>query len=238
MASFLIPRHVYLCATDDGVVWLDTRTDRYSGMSLAAFHALRPMLRQGDPVNGDEQGVPELDGLSSDISKQLLRKGLLTRDLQAGKSFSPLTISLPRFGLPIRSESSAPRALARHVTPFLSACASTLVSLRAHSLYDALERARRKKREARLAASHDTELAFELMYVFARLRTYVYTARHACLYDSLTAFDFLARYGVFPDVVIGVRASPFLAHCWIQCGDSVLNGQPAYCAEFTPILAL
>jgi hypothetical protein len=77
-----------------------------------------------------------------------------------------------------------------------------------------------------------------LMDIFGQLRMYVYTAKRACLYDSLAAFEFLSHYGVFPNLVIGVRASPFSAHCWVQHQDSVLNGQPAYCAEFAPILVV
>jgi len=76
------------------------------------------------------------------------------------------------------------------------------------------------------------------MHIFTQLRAYVYTARRACLYDSLAAFNFLLHYGVFTEIVIGVRANPFAAHCWIQHHDSVLNGYPAYCADYVPILVV
>jgi hypothetical protein len=236
---YWIRHHVYLCATGDGAIWLDTKRDRYSGMSLAAFHAVRPMLYARDPADSIGQDNP-CGGSEAepDIAVQLLRKGLLTRDSRAGKPFSPPTLSVPHFAAPIRTDISSARAGARHFCTFLYACTAALISLRGRSLYCALDRARRIKAARQTSRQQTTEPAFEMMHIFTQLRTYVYSGRRACLYDSLVAFDFLSHYGVFPNLVIGVRASPFLAHCWLQHQDSVLNGQPGYCADFAPILVI
>jgi len=236
---YWIPRHVYLCSTRDGAVWLDTKKDRYSGMSRAAFRLLRPMLHGLDPEDSNGQADPCVGGdAKPDIAQQLLCKGLLTQDSGIGKPFSPPTLSVPRFAVSVRADTSSARVGAHHLCAFLHACTAALISLRGRSLYCALERARRIKAAGQRSRSQSIERAFELMQIFTQLRTYVYTARWACLYDSLVAFDFLSHYGVFPNLVIGVRASPFSAHCWIQHQDSVLNGHPAYCAEFVPILVV
>jgi hypothetical protein len=236
---YWIPRHVYLCLTPDGAVWLDTKKDSYSGMSRAAFHMLRPMLHGEDPADLTGQDDPCVGGgAQPNIAEQLLCKGLLTRDSRIGKPFSPPTLSVPRCAVPVRAGTSSTRVGARHLCTFLYACTAALISLRARSLHCALDRARRMKAAARTSRPQSTEMAFELMHIFTQLRRYVYTDRLACLYDSFTAFDFLSHYGIFPDIVIGVRASPFSAHCWVQHHDSVLNGHPAYCADFVPILVI
>jgi hypothetical protein len=166
-------------------------------------------------------------------------RGLLTRDSRNGNPFSTPTVVVPRFALPARVDNSSARVGARHLCTFLYACTAALMCLRGRSLHCALERARRMKEASQISMPQQSiELAFELMDIFGQLRMYVYTAKRACLYDSLAAFEFLSHYGVFPSIVIGVRASPFSAHCWIQHEDSVLNGQPAYCAEFVPILVV
>jgi hypothetical protein len=236
---YWIAHHVHVCLTGGGAVWLDTKQDRYSGISHTAFHLLRPMLQVLDPVDStgqvDSCVVAEAE---RDIAEQLLCKGLITRDPRFGKPFSPPTVSVPRFGAPVCADAKSARVGARHVCTFLHACTATLISLRIRSLHCALERVRRAKAGGQKSGQQSSELAHELMHIFTQLRTYVYTAGRACLYDSLAAFDFLSHYGVYPDLVIGVRASPFSAHCWLQHQGAVLNGRPAYCADFVPILVV
>ena len=236
---YWIPHHVYLCLTHDGAIWLDTAKDRYSGMSCAAFHMLRPMLHGQTPSELTTQDDPCLGGdAEQDIAGQLLSRGLITQDSRLGKPFSQPAIASPRFAVPVRTDGRPGSVGARHLSAFLHACTAALISLRVRSLHCALDRARRLKAVGRASRPQSTELAFELMHTFTRLRTYAYTAKQACLYDSLVAFEFLSHFGVFPNIVIGVRASPFSAHCWIQHQDSVLNGHAAYCADFVPILVV
>jgi hypothetical protein len=236
---YWIARDVHVCLTRDGAVWLDTKKDRYSGISHAAFHLLRPMLHVREPADSICQGNSRVEGEAEpDIAQQLLGMGLLTRDSRIGKPFSPPTVSVSQFEEAFCADAGSARVGARHLCAFLHACAATLISLRVRSLHCALDRARRVKAAGQKSGQQSSELAHELMHIFTQLRTYVYTARRACLYDSLAAFDFLAHYGVFPDLIIGVRASPFSAHCWLQHRDAVLNGRPAYCADFVPILVI
>jgi hypothetical protein len=73
---------------------------------------------------------------------------------------------------------------------------------------------------------------------FVHLRPLFYTTREACLLDSLTLTHFLARYGVFPTWVFGVKTDPFYAHCWVQQGDFVFNDSPDFIKGFSPILVV
>jgi hypothetical protein len=57
-----------------------------------------------------------------------------------------------------------------------------------------------------------------------------------CLVRSLAMFFMFRSLGVRVDLVIGVRSSPFLAHCWIQHEAMVLNDTVEHVRHFTPIL--
>lgn len=59
-----------------------------------------------------------------------------------------------------------------------------------------------------------------------------------CLVRSLAMFATLSRRGIESKLVIGVRTSPFAAHCWIQRGSVVINDVVEHVRNFTPILVL
>ena len=55
---------------------------------------------------------------------------------------------------------------------------------------------------------------------------------------SLALLDFLARRGVFADLVLGVKLNPFGAHSWVQTGPVVLNDAVDHVNAHTPILVV
>jgi len=57
----------------------------------------------------------------------------------------------------------------------------------------------------------------------------------SCLLDSLSLLRFLARRGLPADIVLGVTAKPFAAHCWAQAGDLVLNETLSGAQAYAPI---
>ena len=59
-----------------------------------------------------------------------------------------------------------------------------------------------------------------------------------CLVRSLALFRMLARFDIYPDLVIGVTASPFAAHAWVQIGDVILNDSVDRVRRFVPILTI
>jgi len=59
-----------------------------------------------------------------------------------------------------------------------------------------------------------------------------------CLPDSLAFLTFAANRGHFPNLVFGVEAWPFAAHCWVQSGDIVLNDAHDHARSFSPILTI
>lgn len=59
-----------------------------------------------------------------------------------------------------------------------------------------------------------------------------------CLPDSLAFLTFAAHRGHFPNLVFGVEAWPFAAHCWVQSDDTVLNDALDHARSFSPILTI
>lgn len=57
-----------------------------------------------------------------------------------------------------------------------------------------------------------------------------------CLSRSLALANQLAARGYVSSLVIGIRAEPFAAHCWVQAGDVVLNDTVEEASRYTPIL--
>ena len=96
-----------------------------------------------------------------------------------------------------------------------------------------------QERKARAAhRSWDVHQARELVTAFLWLRPIFYSSREACLLDSLVLLELLARHGLFPTWVYGVKLAPFAAHCWIQQGEVVLNDTPEHTGSYIPILCV
>jgi Transglutaminase-like superfamily len=78
----------------------------------------------------------------------------------------------------------------------------------------------------------------QLVDIFGRLRVFLFSHNEECLHDSLALLEFLARYRIFPGWVFGVRARPFVAHCWVQYEDIVFNDTVEHVAGYTPIMVV
>ena len=78
----------------------------------------------------------------------------------------------------------------------------------------------------------------ERLASFLWLRIWCYTARQRCLFDSLVLTVYLTKAKIPCTFVIGVASKPFLAHSWVQIGDSVLNDTAEHTQNFKTILSI
>ncbi|WP_169795026.1 lasso peptide biosynthesis B2 protein [Novosphingobium barchaimii] len=65
-----------------------------------------------------------------------------------------------------------------------------------------------------------------------------FSRRDKCLPDALALRAYLARSGVKAAIVFGIQADPFLAHCWVQHGDTVIGQELEAVRPFHPIMAV
>jgi hypothetical protein len=241
-APYFIPRHVHLCQTGNQVIFLDLRRDKYLAIGSAEREAMSGQVN-GWPAHDDySDGATHAcksPGSREPVIRSLLKLGLLTPDASAGKHAAHPTIESVNESLVDETLEQRVSIGYRHVLKFLLACARARIALRLRSLEHAVELVRRRKaRSLRHAPVFDLRKNRELVAIFDRLRPFVFTAKDACLFDSLALIEFLAMHDSYPTWVIGVHTQPFSAHSWVQHNEFSFNGPVEFLRRFTPILAV
>jgi transglutaminase superfamily protein len=225
----LLRRDVHVCVADDNVIFLDLRHDKYVGLDAAQTSVFCKLMNDG-PVVG-----PDGDALVT----HLLEQNLLTQDPREGRALKLTEIARPTAGL-VGFEYDPPCEVRwHHVLAFAAAYFEVTASLRFRSLAATVATACRRREAAanRSGRSLDVRLVHALVLAFRRLRPLFYRGRQQCLLDSLVLTAFLAKYRVFPHLVIGVMLAPFGGHCWVQYDDLVLNDRFERVARYTPIMS-
>lgn len=232
-----LPPHVCACRTDSGVVFLDTRNDRYFGMGGAHFAQLAdrvvelmddiryPRTDQHDPACSIER----LDGMAG----KLVKAGLLCPGPGEGARRDYRLMPPPDMELPCQFHQGGPKFEILDLVNFLSACGRASWCLRRFSLGSIASRVSEARREEDV---FDSDKALHLAQRFQTLRSWTFSEKNRCLYSALSLIFFLQRYECFPYFVIGVKTAPFAAHSWVQRDGLVLDGNPASVGHFVPIL--
>lgn len=211
-----LPNHLSYCELGGRLILLDLRRDRY----LEVAGRVASALRRWSAGQADETDMATLAAA-----------GLTTADGR-NRAPSPTAVSVPAKGL------SAPPVRPR-MTDVLQVAVATLAvraALRRGRLEQAIDRLRKGKARATISESDGPALS-ALVGRFEAARRLVPAPRQ-CLPDALVLGAFLIRGGVAPTVVIGVKHTPFAAHCWVQTSDQILSCPAEDAAAFAPILAL
>ena len=235
-----LQQHVCICETEDGFVLLDLRSERYIGIPRDAGIRLRRAICNW-PLSGDSahSRAADVQSDSEELLQQLMSRGLIALDdgLQSWRSRS-YPIAVPTSA---RSEHVS-RETKVQMIDFINLVIARMVTalkLRTRSLERiVLAVERRKSRTARSDSADRSARIEQMAAVYSRVRPLAFTARSACLVDSLMLIEFLALYGLFPDWVIGVRTQPFLAHSWVQHDGRVLNDSLENVLGYVPILSV
>lgn len=238
--QYWLPRDIHACATDEGVIFLDVKRDKYFGVPLSSLTGLRALVPgwQWEDASADPSGASAATAMAA--AQALECQGLLTRDASLGRSATPLSLP-PVEMMPIGEDliGYRPGVRAHHAMNFLRACVHTQISLRYRALEENVERARvRKARLQRSGARTSAHKALKLAAIYRQLRAYAYTGRDHCLFHALSLTTFLSYYGQGPMWVIGVKTDPFAAHSWVQLDGVVIEDNPEEVCLFTPIFAI
>lgn len=89
------------------------------------------------------------------------------------------------------------------------------------------------KQSAR-ASVHDAAAVEEMSQQFDAMRIWI-PRPYVCLFNSLCLIRFMLRRGVSGEVVFGVRARPFAAHCWVEASGLILDAGGEDCSTFAQI---
>ena len=239
MARYGLARHVFVCADEEYVVVLDVKQDRYFTLEAARTAALAPLLPgwPARPAGGSSGDGPELT--ADEAAAPLLRQGWLLELPAASKEATPVRLTSPQTELLGDAATETSGIGVRALFNFVFAAVLAKLSLR----FLRFERSIRRVAERRAAysgagGSLDIARARQLVDTFGRLRAFLFSHREECLHDSLALLEFLARYEVLPRWVFGVRARPFVAHCWVQYEDIVFNDTAEHVTSYTPIMVV
>jgi hypothetical protein len=236
-ASYFLSPHVHVCVAGKQVVLLDLERDKYLSMGYA--HPIGRWVR-GWPVPPSDSAAT--NDLGSDAENHLLAKmiaqGLLVKDASIGKEASPAVAEPPKFAMVEYDLNARPRTTLAQLWRVCVAYTGAKLALRRRPIKEVVQAARLRKKRATPTSRLEAGTLRALVTAFVHLRPLFFTAKDACLLDSLTLVNFLAGYGVFPEWVFGVKTDPFYAHCWVQQGDFVFNDTPDYVRGFSPILVV
>ncbi len=224
--SHRLRSNLAFCFVDDAPVFLDIAGDRYftiSGSLAAAFSAV---ARAGSLSQED------LDGL--------VHAGIFEPASASEAAPGSLSLAPPAIATPSRSvleEEEAGRSNPARIAEAARrvACARARLALRGFG--HCMERLRAQKHARPSRTTIAGEPVDRLAADFNAARRLLPAAPN-CLTDSLALSDYLRSRGACADFVIGVRADPHGAHCWLQTDGVLLNEVRDRAASFTPILIL
>lgn len=226
MSKVFLPRYVYFCFTDAGAVFLDLKKDLYAGLDPVDSDTLRLLADQEQPATER----------TARLVTELIERGFLTHEAARGKPLSPTSFPVARTTLCGAWPHTLPAISSGHIRRLIAAYALVRVRL-SIGIWRAAQY--RGAQQAELAAHHfDPETTRDLVRTFLNLRPLIFGARDRCLLSSLVLSEFLSMHGIQSTLVIGVKTSPFTAHCWLQRDGVILNGRAERVSEFTPIMAI
>jgi hypothetical protein len=211
--------HATVCIASDKLIVLDLRRDRYFCVPDSIAGEMRAWLEQRHnsappPASAHMLEKAGVRRESDPIPTNALKDRILVPDgfakFDAGSEPAARTVSV-----------------ARQV-------AATWISLRLVPLERIVST---RHTRAPLPLNGDLQATLTLAATFERSRPFVPIARN-CLLDSLALDSWLARRGVGAQLIFGVVAEPFAAHCWLQTKEALLNDSYDNVSSFTPILAL
>jgi len=237
--KYWLSEHVVACARLEGAVLLDLKKNRYYGLGYLESATLSTLVANWPAVadGSVSQDRPASREAINEYVAALSRSELLS-------ATEPLRhVPVARVSTPLTSVgeeiSGANRPSVAQVIAFFGSYQWARNGVR-HCSLDEISRAvmmMRTSHERPASIPSESDLV-PLVSAFRTLRPLAMTANGECLIHSLALLKFLARYGVFPTWVIGVRLRPWRAHSWVQMQERVLDSTPEKVCEFTPILAV
>lgn len=232
-----LSRDAYYCEYEDNVVFLSLSQDRYYAVDAQTVRQLRRIVSDWPRCSADEVEGEEDNPNEASIS-ELVDAGILTTSALQGKPALPVAVDSCMDSFPIRRDDPVTCPRLRDLIAFLYSLMTVLVTLKAFGLNRVIQRMERLGAGAQEgpAPLETISKIQNLAARFFRVRVWFYTARNACLLESLVFWEFLRRNGCASKLVIGVKMKPFGAHAWVQSGDLILTDTPESVSTYRPLL--
>jgi hypothetical protein len=220
--GYMLRNGLSFCETGGRILFLDIDRDRYFCLTQQSEAGFRRMVADEATAGADALMI-----------KRLVSDGLL---VAAPAGARPT--ACPPARRPARSLLDVPgQAGTGAVASALARLGTANLALRMLPLHRVLARLRHRKRKQDQPSLAAPDATLEIAAAFRRSSRIV-SPLNRCLPRSIAAAHALLASGARPDLVIGVRLNPFNAHCWVQCGDTLVNESLDEVRNFTPILVI
>lgn len=229
---FWFADHVFTCVTEDGLVLLDTKSDKYLGLGAKALRSIATSVH-GIPAS--EVSAVDARRAQATINK-LLSLGLLIEHPPAPRT----PCELPPHGNWVSvgpGNHQRSRITFTHLLVFLRSYLTARWMLHVLSFQARIQLLKSRKNSSAKILKSSRELV-DLVLIFRDLRPFFFSSEGRCLLRALTLLNFLSHYDHYPSWVIGVQTRPWAAHTWVQAEEMVLDGTPEEVLYYTPILVL
>lgn len=235
LGACYISAHARCCEFEDGAIILDLRGDNYVGIDALHLCNFRARIENW-PTSDLSARKAECnnESASESLTAELLARGILTNSPTPRQ---PIHVRIGTTALTFVTPGEERRPIPfLHLAQFSIAFLLVLLRLRLKGLESLLEWIGRRQTSIHHTHPIPREATVERLASFLWSRTWFYTAQRRCLFDSLVLSVYLSRAMIPSTFVIGVATKPFLAHAWVQIGESVLNDTAEHIQNFTPIL--
>lgn len=237
---YRLANHVSACNVAGDVILLDMRADQYIGVAESDGEVLADLVQDWPRTSKRMSSRISESTDAQLLAEQMVTDGLLIRASSDSRRPNTREIEKARVALLPGYQRKVPPIYLHHVMRAVRASLTARLLLRARSFEYVVRRFERRNcahRDNEAGARNSSiESLRELASIFDRIRPWLYTAKDACLLDSLTLGEFLVGYNFYPAWVFGVSSEPFTAHCWLQHDDVVINDTPEHVLNFTRIM--
>ena len=215
-----IREDILWCEANRRIVLMDLNSQRYFTLSSDTEAAFRRLISTQLSEPGD-----------ASLLAQLLAPVPFSRESREAATVLPAA--------PTRSAVEDPSG---HPSPLLIGSALTYRWSTARQLrHDAFKKIVARLRTLKAAGRHVRPLSSRQQQdaIAAFLKTSrIFKTHNLCLAHSIAMYRFLASRHYFPNLVLGVKMTPWAAHAWVQDEDMVLNDTVDRVRPYTPILVI
>lgn len=219
--KYQIRKELSFCRTAGRLIFLDIEQDRYFHLSSELESQFLAFI--------ETCGDPDLATID------LLDAGLIVESESEGELPNSSSVPIPSRSVLELPDCELAAQMSAHVHVW-TAVVQARLHLKKHRLQDILAATSRYRlRMTDSSTSPDAEQrTLAAAAEFNRLRRSV-PIDTRCLIDSIAMTRYLARQHLYTNIVFGVCADPFSAHCWVQSGSVVLNDTVGNVLCHTPI---
>ncbi len=239
--TYRISPLVFASATRHGIVFLDLKRNRYSGINCSDALILSkhvddvPRLDTWMSESGESS---DANSIGSALLDTLLAAGTLTLNPGEKREIVSTQISLDGALTSIGDEITGRASIGLwQIVGFLYCLTWSAASLRLLPFRAVIRRVHRRRLAALMTGySFNASKVADLVATFRGIRPFFFLPKDRCLLHALTLTNYLAHHSEYPVLVFGVTTGPWGAHAWVQHQDFLLDCNPEDVCHLQQIL--